>query len=296
MLNNKKEIRIISWGGIGDALLLTPAFSAIKAQYPEAKLRVYYPCNPHKQIFENNPHIDSLKRFSRTKAPLAKFRYYIDRSKFSIPAYGALYPSKFYQVHAMKIIAEMLDIKMAAPQIEIYLTADECKIGKERMSAYKNPIMMQVLAGCSDNKNWPASNWEKLVAAMPEYTFIQVGAKGEEAVKGAVNMNGLSFRESFAMLKYATSFIGVESCFAHASNAFNIPGVVLFGASTPVIWGHKNNINLYKKLSCSPCLDILFGDPCPYGKTCMDFGVEEVRDALLQQIVKEEKKLLVYEE
>jgi ADP-heptose:LPS heptosyltransferase len=286
LTRKQPQVRIISWGGIGDALLLTPAFSAIKARHPGTKLHVYYPIEPHRQIFQDNPHIDSLKKFSVRGAPIGKLRHYLKRGDFATPSYGALYPSKFYQVSAVKIIGEMLDVEIPTPHIELYLTDKELATGAARLAPYNNPILMQGVSGCSGNKNWEAVNWQKLVALMPEYTFIQLGGKGETPVEGAINLTGLTLRESFAMMKHARAFVGVDSCFAHASNAFDLPGVVLFGPSTPLVWGHNNNINLYKQLSCAPCLDILLFDPCPYGKKCMEFTPEEVRDALLKQLLK----------
>lgn len=285
-LTKKKQFRIISWGGIGDALLLTPAFSAIKAKYPDARLNVYYPITPHRQIFQGNPHIDSLKKFSVRSAPMGKLRHYLKQQDFSTPAYGTLYPSKFYEMSAVKIIGEMLGVDIPTPHIELYLTDKELDAAAIRLAPYPNPILMQGVSGCSGNKNWDLVHWQQLVAMMPEYTFIQMGGKGETLVAGAVDFTGLTLRESFALMKHARSFVGVDSCFAHASNAFGLAGVVLFGPSTPVVWGHQNNINLYKRLSCAPCLDILLFETCPYGKKCMEFKPEEVREALLKQLLK----------
>lgn len=283
LLNKRKEFRIISWGGIGDALLLTPVFKAIKVQYPAARITVYYP-NHHKPVFLHNPHIDSLRKYSLLAAPLAMLRYRFDPGAFHVPAYGMLYPSKFYHHSASEIMAEMMNTAMPDRQIAIYLTEQECKAGASVMATYRNPVVMQTVSMCSDNKNWPVSKWEKLVAAMPLHTFIQLGSKGEPPIAGAVQMLGLSLRESFALLKHAAGFVGPDSCLAHASNAFHVPGVVLFGPSTPIVWGHPTNINLYRGLPCSPCIDILLGEPCPYGKKCMEFTVEEVKNALLTQI------------
>lgn len=283
-LKNRKEFRIISWGGIGDALLLTPAFKAIKVQYPSARVTVYYPNHHHKQVFLHNPHIDSLKKYNLFGAPLAMLRYRFDPGAFHLPTYGMLYPSKFYHCSASEIMAEMMNIAMPDRQIAIYLTEQECKAGASVMATYRNPVVMQIVSRCSDNKNWPVSEWEKLVAAMPLHTFIQLGSKDEPPIAGAVQMLGLPLRESFALLKHAVGFVGPDSSLAHASNAFHIPGAVLFGASTPIVWGHPNNINLYQGLSCSPCLDILMEATCPYGKKCMEFTVEEVKNALLNQM------------
>jgi ADP-heptose:LPS heptosyltransferase len=279
-----KTIRIISWGGIGDALLTTPSFKALKEKYPNSRVVVYCPLNSHKEVFLHNPYIDSIKKFYFLSAPVDLLRYYTKSACFMMGAYGTLSPSKFYSKTAMRIIGEMLGVPEVKDEIQIFLTSVEDEMGKKIMSKFPTPIVFQSKSGCSDNKNWGSSKWEQLIQSMPEYSFIQLGSRGEPLIPGAINMLGKTLRESFAMIKHAASFIGVESCFAHATNAFNLPGVVLFGPSTPVLWGHSNNINLYRKLPCAPCLDLLLDERCPYGKPCMDISVDEVRSAVLKQL------------
>jgi ADP-heptose:LPS heptosyltransferase len=118
---------------------------------------------------------------------------------------------------------------------------------------------------------------------MPDYTFIQLGLAKEPAVEGAVDFRGkTSFREAMALIEAALSFVGVVSSFAHATSAVNKPGVVLFGPSSPEVWGHSNNINIYKRKRCAPCVDQLQSSACPYNKVCMrDITVDEVHSALL---------------
>jgi hypothetical protein len=51
------------------------------------------------------------------------------------------------------------------------------------------------------------------------------------------------------------------------------------------VWGHHNNINVYKNAPCSPCLDLLSSRKCPYGNKRMNtITVEEVKTAILAQI------------
>ncbi len=128
--------------------------------------------------------------------------------------------------------------------------------------------------------------WKELVRQLQDYTFIQLGHKDEPHVEGALDWRGkIGLREGFCMLKYSTSFVGIDSSFAHATNAFGLPGVVLFGDTSPVYWGHDNNINIYKNVFCSPCYDYSWGDPCPLGHECMNqITVDEVKLALIRQV------------
>ena len=147
---------------------------------------------------------------------------------------------------------------------------------------------MHIHSRSSNNHHWAIENWGNLVRQLPEFTFIQLGMPDEPAVEGAIDWRGkTSMREAFCLLKYAASYVGVDSVHAHVSNAFDLPGVVLFGDSNPALWGHDNNINIYKGIRCSPCYYHLWGATCPYGNTCMKLiTVDDVKEALLKQMAK----------
>ena len=157
---------------------------------------------------------------------------------------------------------------------------------------------MHIHSKSSQNHHWELENWEELIKQLPDYTFIQLGLKTEPEVKGALDWRGKTlFREALCLLKYADSFVGVDSNMAHATNAFDMPGVVLFGDSSPVHWGKPNNINIYKEVECSPCYYELWHERCPYGHECMKLiTVEDVKKALIQQMnrrLKEKNKLIL---
>ena len=80
---------------------------------------------------------------------------------------------------------------------------------------------------------------------------------------------------------------GVDSFFGHVASAFDITGIILFGDSSPFVYGHDNNINIYKSLPCSPCFELLGGSSCPYNIACMkEISIEmvsnEIREILLK--------------
>jgi ADP-heptose:LPS heptosyltransferase len=203
--------------------------------------------------------------------------------------YGFLRPSLFYQKGAAEILAEMLDVKLSDATAEIFLTAAEEEKASSVLSQYDNPVIINPSTIFSKNKEWRPERWDELVQSLPGYTFIQLGLKDEEPlIKGAIDLRGqFGLRESMALLKHALCYVGVDSFLAHVTNAVQTPGVVLFGPSSPVIWGHPENVNIYKKVQCSPCIDILHKDECPYSRECMTgITVEEVREAVTIQVKK----------
>lgn len=281
----RATVRIIPGGGLGDILLLTPCLKALKEEKKHHRI-IVYGNKKNTEIFLNNPYIDKLTRLSLWHNPFDLLRLLLWRKQFIHPRYDHLWPSLSYRKPASEIIAEFFGIGLKDKNVQVFLTGDEDAAARKKMAEYKDPIILQATARASANKHWTWANWEGLVAAMPEYTFIQLGADGDEKVRGAVNLLGqTSFREALGLIKYCKSFVGVDSSLAHATNAFGIPGIVLFGASPHEIFSHANNINITKGLRCSPCMDILFKEVCPYNNRCMtSITVEEVKAALLKQL------------
>ncbi len=279
-------IKMITWGGLGDVLLTTPSFQALKRKHPGCKIEVYCVSPLHEQMYRHNPYIDSLRDASFRKNMVSWARYYLKLDTFYKPNYGSLLPSRYYTTNATGIIAEMLDVTLEGEQMAVFLTESEEQAARRLLAKYPNPVAMHITSHSSANLNWPRQHWEELVQAMPEVTFLQLGAGREEKVEGAIDLRGrTSIRESLALVKQAASFVGVASFMSHASAAVGTPGVVLFGPSTPRVWGHEGNVNLFKGTPCAPCLDLLERSPCPYNQECMTgITVAEVAAALRRQL------------
>ncbi|CAN5472410.1 glycosyltransferase family 9 protein [soil metagenome] len=278
-----KSINIITWGGLGDALLATPAIKALKKNNPAKKIKVFY-LKRHRDIFLNNPYIDVLKEASFLSAPVEWILAYFNLIEFKSFNYSYLSPAKNYSKSIVEVIAEMLDVELDDTQMDLFLTDDEINGGREQIAAYANPITINPYAVCSKHKEWSTEKWEKLIEDMPGYTFIQLGLNKEPLLKGAVDLRGKSLRQSAAILKSSTCYVGVDSFLAHAAAALNTAGIVLFGASSSIVFGHKSNININERLACSPCIEFIMKSVCPYNRECMHkITVEDVKNAIIKQ-------------
>lgn len=283
----RKTIRVISWGGLGDVLLTTPSFEALKKQDPSCRVIIYCTSKSHMEVYRHNPHIDDVRSNKFWPNIKAYFLSYFKLAPFLIPNYGQIFPSLFLRKHATEIIAEeIFRVKLDTNKVQVYLTSEEEEWAKQKLAAYKNPVAIHITSITSKNQMWPLEYWEELVASMPDHTFLQLGLPSEQQVKGAIDLRGgTTFRQGMAILKYSHSFIGVVSSFLHASSAFDTPGIGLYGSSSSIVWGHANNINLNKKLHCAPCIDYIWRSPCPYSSRCMTgITVAEVKEALEQQL------------
>jgi ADP-heptose:LPS heptosyltransferase len=236
-------------------------------------------------VFLNNPYIDHLWYCNR----------FVQKSFFPVLAIFGVIPRRLLsppdwildRSNIKDLIADVFSLNLDDKHVDIFLTDDEKSWAQALTSNYKNPILLHVHSRSSRHHNWPIDRWERLIQLLPDFTFIQTGLSDDPSVRGVVDLRGkTSLRQMFSLAKYVKAFVGIESVVAHVTNAFNIPGVVLFGDSSPTLWGHTNNINIYKNLSCSPCFSILQGKgDCPFGHECMvSITISEVRDALLKQM------------
>ena len=258
-------------GGLGDCLLYTPLIKDLCILNKE-KVSVYVFNQQNKDLLKNNPYCTTtLLNDEDLKNGILKHNQPL--------FYGEFLPSLSFNIKASRIIAKsfkVYELDNAVP--DVFLTNKELHIGKELISKFKHPIIINPTGACSNNKEWYYDRWNDVVSKLEEYTFIQVGIKTERLIEGTKDFRfGYSLREQLSILANSKLYVGVDSFWAHAAAALNVKGVVLFGASTPVIWGHESNVNIYKDISCSPCIDWILDSDCPYSKRCMtSISVDEV--------------------
>ncbi len=94
-------------------------------------------------------------------------------------------------------------------------------------------------------KNYP--HWTELVQKLQAqcHTVIQTGVIGEERLVDDVRQ-GLNLSELADLVRSVDTWISIDSFGQHFCWDLGVPGVVLFGQSDPVIFGHPENINLLK--------------------------------------------------
>ncbi len=289
-----EEIILLSWGAIGDAVVCTPALRALKEKNKNKKIILYAPKKTHLDVFRNNPNIDSLRYFTPFNVwryPIHFIQYLFKKKQFNyfhLAFQTTRIREHIYSRNVKQIVGDVLSLIIENDRTQIFLTTQELASATKRLAPYKNVIIAHIHSRASQNHMWDIRNWNALVNELSQYTFIQIGFHDESKIEGAIDWRGqTTLREAFALIKLSKSFVGVDSSFSHVTNAFDIPGVVLFGSSSPVFWGHSNNINIYKKQRCSPCYYYLWNDPCPYSKECMQaISVLDVKDALTKQMNK----------
>ena len=104
------------------------------------------------------------------------------------------------------------------------------------------PYAQKLRTGKENPKNYPY--WEELIAHIKE-PIIQVGVEGEKQLVPDFRKN-LPISELRRLLQECKTWIGIDSFFQHLAWDEGVPGIVVWGPSDPLIWGHPENINLLK--------------------------------------------------
>lgn len=98
-------------------------------------------------------------------------------------------------------------------------------------------------------KNYP--HWEELVKLLKEKNveITQVGVMGEKEIPGVdkVVFNS-SLKELKKLILECDTWVSVDNFFQHYCNLIGKSGIVLFGQSDPIIFGHLQNRNLLKDI------------------------------------------------
>jgi len=108
-----------------------------------------------------------------------------------------------------------------------------------------SPFSQKLRTDKLNPKNYPY--WKELIAQIDE-PIVQVGVDGEEQLVEDFRKN-LSMDELAALVKECRIWISCDSFLQHFAWDLGKKGIVLWGPSDPLIFGHSENINLLKNRS-----------------------------------------------
>lgn len=224
--------------GLGDNLLLSILLPYLKERYPMNKIVVETSCP---ELFEFNPYVDWVtSKHLRTTQKHIKPKYKITPdTKESIYHQlmrcinidGEAYPQIFLSN------SELENIKSKFPSKYIVC----CPVGKQTFSA--------------NRKEWGIENFQELINIYKDINFVQVGYTNDPLMENVIDGRYLTIRETASLIKNSLFFIGLEGGLMHLAKAVNKKSVIIYGgAILPEISAYNENLNIYAKVSCSPCL------------------------------------------
>ena len=266
--------------GLGDGLMASGEVRELREKNPTAKFiigdgnRSYW-----NEIFDNNPYI-----IRGSEAPKYEKIIWIKNYEGNRPYrnYGKNFPKDNYNWKKNYI----------PKKGELFFSQNEINISKKIISEIKKKTSKKIIfiephikkrLGY-ENRNWGFHNWEKIVQELKkDYEFIQITYGDRKPIKGCINVNGLNFRCSAAVLSMCDLFVGPEGGMHHAAAATDRKAVVIFGGHiSPNITGYNFHKNLYVNDTQSPCGNKM---PCDHCKKCL----EEITPKI---VIEEIKKII----
>lgn len=249
-------------GGVGDLLMMTPAFRALALRYARpvtlAVPQQFFP------VFANNPHVETvdihgdpiaISDFDQwhnfTRCPASRYESRrlpkIKKGRVELFAHGAGIAPK--------------ELKKSGLDLELHLDPeqiafrdkfiDDLGFNREKLigvqpysrEVYREyPRMMDVIRHLAEN-----------------FDLIIFHNSPENIPKGSriATTAGLSLRQSFALVSALKLMVSIDSAFIHAAAAFNVPVIGLFGPTDGRIrtqhHGDAEIIQLDDKFPCISC-------------------------------------------
>jgi ADP-heptose:LPS heptosyltransferase len=153
-----------------------------------------------------------------------------------------------------------------------------------------NTVLLFPGAGHLD-KAWPLARLEALAGRLAgrgaRPVFVLGPAEEERGVapgSGEILRPG-SLAELAAAVRAALFVVGPDSGPMHLAAMHGVPGLALFGPTSPGQWGPAGMAVLTAGMPCSPCVSMTagaFAPDCPRPLPCLDgIGVDAVWEALL---------------
>jgi len=266
--SEKSKIILFVQGGAGDVLAHTPMIRYFRKKYPDDEIIVLA---VYSQLLEHNPSIDKLIHLSNPKDFYSEHILSKDVRFFKKHfVYDGIMDEQAKGCKCLpEFICSMYGAKYDGKPLDYFITDYEKRAAQTFIGQYKFLNVPLVLLQCtgaipSDGAMNKTNNLKDLNIAMvsqlvkqhtDKILFIHIGLEGEPKVEGAIDALGMSMREAIALLPLATSYIFIESLFAHCTNALGTGGVIVFQNMSPDFFGYSNNYNVSWNGGCKdwPC-------------------------------------------
>lgn len=216
----KDRLLFCQYASAGDIIITTGILEGLKKKY---NTEVDYMTQPmYFDILEGNPHINKILEWDMKVAELYK-------------AYA--YPHKVIRtgnwgtnsVTLYDVYARLCDV----PYGEMFIEPVEPVGNKGEKYNWENYITVHNKGG----HHYRFYPYMEIVVSMlkekfPDINFLQIGSKQDPAINGAVDLRGVSFRESAFVIKNALIHIGVDSFPSHCAAAVKTKQVCIYGSGS----------------------------------------------------------------
>lgn len=250
---------IIRLRSLGDCVLTTPAIHILKNYRPDLRVAVMVE-DRFADVFRGNPDVNAVlpphpaaafvwqpkltinfhggsRSIWLTVASTARYR----------AGFGHFRPGAMYNLRiprAQEILGEERTVHTAEhlASAMFWLGAPRVEIPRARLFAPVVPAgrpyaVIHPLASAA-HKSWPAERFLAVARTLQNLEPVFIGGPGDDLSAFAEFRTQIntSLKDTLVLMQSASLFIGNDSGPAHIAAAFQVPLVVLFGESNPVIW------------------------------------------------------------
>lgn len=255
-------------GGLGDALMVTPTFKALKEKYPDCHITYgttkEYSGGVLFDVLQNNPHIDELVPYQQIKKEA--FDIYADLTAIGVRDEYILGAPKDRQT----MWGNYVGIDIEDGQCVYTVEEDERKWAKEWLDDHKKVRKSRFIViqpgSFADRRNWPRDTMIEFIKKMHEHdnslVFLihdfNVGEYKDRwsSLVNCINISEYNIRSIAALMEQSDLVIAHDSGLLHLAGALDCKIVSIFGSTHPqsrINW-FKNCIAVWQKnLACAPC-------------------------------------------
>ncbi|MDN3584416.1 glycosyltransferase family 9 protein [Mucilaginibacter flavus] len=252
---------------LGDNLLLTTLCKALSGR---GARNIWVKCD-HYELFINNNDVKLVLPFQAT---LSSSLIRLFRVKVIHPVY-TVYQKDIDRdlIPEKHIVLKMADCIPLKGEIEnkpvFHLSPSEVTAG--RLSSQVIVIVTSTSGAKVPmaNKEWLHERYQQIVDRLsPRYQFVQLGTKGDAALKNVRDLRGkTTIRESAAILHNALLLVTHVGFMMHLARAVDCRAVIIYGGrENPAQSGYSCFNNIYSDISCSPCW---LHNTCEFDRKCM---------------------------
>lgn len=315
----KKEKRIAAFwmGGLGDAVMLSYLCRVIKRKYPDSNIDAFIRDRNQIQVFVfDNPDIKAQhsnfswqKTFNLIKDDydiIYEFRPYpyvwhISNPELNKPFNKELYNNwqkstgymlDYCYTQTFKYYAFKTGLKLCDEDMQIPIVNNNSHYYNLNKKYNLPEKYITLSSGCDQNvgimKLWPKEKWQELIYKLDKdgYSVIQLGDDSDKSLSNIRKIKCENIIDLMYVLKFSDLHITNEGGLVHLAHAVNTKSVVLFGPTTPRLYGYPDNINIYHSL-CKSCWWTVHGwsNKCKKGyDTCKNIDAIDV-DEVYRKII-----------
>ena len=310
-----KKICFMHQASIGDTLMVTPVYRALKECFPDCR-QVVVTGHMGYELLLGNPHIDTLLRYEKGDAvlPIIKNIWRADASViFDYHYRNALHSFLALIVKRIGYGKDFINVKLRDEPLEMfeplkYLAAveqlgihtddltltrpiateqDKIHVAKilGEIKAPAQKLVLLVPFSLAAVKDWEPTKYREIISRTKNlgYAVATLGGKAEaeriaKEFPDAVNLAGkLNLREAAELISHADLQISGCTAMLHICSTTDTPAIALYGPTIPEQWAPKKNCTVIThRFPCSPCYNIEGKPLCTDNRCMKSISVDEV--------------------